>query len=167
VTTIANTTQLALRDLFETRIRQTTPVLVPEQSERWKPYRGATDTASRMRRCRLVFTPGTFFKLGYFTNTNVETTAALSIRTDYATRHQDIITIIQSDWHQLRERLSGLTADPANGLVWLETTTSPPVEVAETGEGRRALSERALNSRDFAVVDLTYNLRYMRARAAA
>ena len=164
---ISTTTLLELRDLFEARIRSTVPVVLPQQANRWKVYRDATDTASKMRRARVILTMGTFFKRGYFTNRKVETTALLRVRVDYARKAGDLTMLIQSDWHQLRERLATLTADPVNGLVWLETTTAPPTQVAETNQGRSRISTASLASTDFAQVDLTYDLRYMRAREAA
>jgi hypothetical protein len=164
--TISTTTLLALRGLFEDTIRETVPVVQPQQADRWKIYRDPTDAATGTRRARVICNPGSIQRGGYYSPEAVETTATLAVRTDYSTTTADLQPLIQHDWHQLRERLAALTADPANGLVWIETTSSPPRQVAETDQGRRQIGSTALNSATTVQVDLTYDFRYFRARAA-
>ena len=164
---ISTTTMPELAALFVAAIIGVTPALTYQGGERWKHYDRATDAASRTRRFRLVWKPGPVVGGGYWGVNSQEVTSVLAVRTDYAGHHERLTHLIQSDWHQLRDVLAQLHVPITNGLTQLHATSSPPSMVADSIHGRAQLLDRAASSADVIQVDLTYDVRYMRARSAA
>jgi hypothetical protein len=155
-----------LEPLFVAQILATVPRVPYKQPSRWKHYKQAADAASRLRRFTLRWIQGSFVPGGIFTGAPggvVETAATLIVRTDYAGEHERLQPLIQDDWNQLRFRLAKLTQDPANGLVKLLPTSTPPLRAADTAQARTQLSDRGAASSDVLQVDLTYDLTYIQA----
>ena len=163
---LSTTTFPELRALFTARIVSTVPRIVYKGSEGWKPYRREESAATRTRRFRLVFEPGNYVTGGYFTPTAVETSMVLRVRTSYTGDHEHHMDLVQDDWHQLGDRLGDLTPDPANGLTLVLTTPEPPRPPANTDHARRQLAQSS-GGTDTIQMDLTYNIRYFKARASA
>lgn len=148
------TTIAALEPLLEAQIIATTPRITVAGSDGWRKRDKATAGAGRTRRFQLVWEPGNYFQGGIFTPAAVEVDAVLRVRTDYAAQQANNMHLIQDDWHQLRDRMSALTADPATGLVFVQTTRPQPVAVT---------AEKAVG-KDVLQIDLTYQVRYLQAR---
>jgi hypothetical protein len=167
MTTLATTTLPALERIFTEKIRTTVPRVVYGGADKWQPYDRSTDAATTSRRFTLRWELGRHQPGGIFTNLGVETEALLRVRVDYRAGHTNNMEMAQDDWSQLRDRMHQLTADPANGLVLVLQTTTPPSIVADNDHGRRRVSDHGTASSDAVQFDLTYQIRYFQARAAA
>lgn len=167
MSTLAKTTLPALERIFTEKIRTTVPRVIYGGASEWKPYDRSTDAATTSRRFTLRWELGRHQQGGVFTNLGVETEALLRVRVDYCAGHTNNMEMAQDDWSQLRDRLHQLTADPANGLVLVLQTTTAPAIVADNDHGRRRVSDHGTASSDAVQIDLTYQIRYFQARAAA
>jgi hypothetical protein len=160
---ITPTTVAQLETLFIDRIRETTPAVTFGDDAGWKHYRRSADAATTSRRFTLRWDPGRHVRGGIWTNAVVELEATLRVRTDYAAGHEYNSEMIQSDWSQLRFELSQLSQDQANGLILVLQTTSPPTQVADNNHARQRVSAQGIPSSDTVQVDLTYQVRYLKA----
>jgi hypothetical protein len=163
--TIATTTLDALEELLAQRILETTPRIAAQRSKVWQRYKAANSAATTTRRFRIVWGQGRMFDRGFFTGSKTETAALLRVRVDYIGDPQQLQPMVQDDWLQLRDRLAALAHDPANGLVYLRETRTPPARVADTDHARQRASATGQASSDAIQVDLTYDIRYTQAAA--
>jgi hypothetical protein len=165
---ISPTTQPQLEALFVAAIEAVVPRLTYQGAAGWKHYGKSTDAPSRTRRFKINLRPGAMVRGGYFGGRHLaqEVECLMSVRADYAGQHENLLHLVQDDWHQLRDVLSDLAADPANGLTQLHTTTAPPSRVSDTDHGRAQALTSGVDSADTYQMDLTYRVRYMKARTS-
>lgn len=161
---LATTTHDALIELFAETILEVTPRT--QSALGWSWYKRAANSATRMRRFRIVLIAGAHVPAGAHGNRNRETFASLAIRTDYAGDHADLMGAINDDWQQLLDVLSLLPENPANGLWRIDQAGESPGTVADSNHGRQRLSNSSPSASDTIQIDLTYSVRYNQARAA-
>jgi hypothetical protein len=168
---IATTTLEQLEPLIIAKIRAIVPRIVVQGSKGWKYYAKARAATGRTREFTLRWVPGQFIPGGYFTTPGrggVETGATLLVRTDYAGQHEKLQWLIQDDYAQLRDIINELTADSiTTGLVSMLPAAANSARVADTNEGRQALSDKPVFNADAFQIDHTFALTYQQARAAS
>jgi len=143
------TTTDVLTDLFRGAIIAITPRIMFKGAEGWKPYGRETSTIGPTRTFRFGWSAGNIHVPGIFTDGVVEMDAEMRVRTDYQGNHDEMQHAIIEDFHQLHETLSALKST-SNGLMLVEAI----------GPQYRDGDEED----DIAVVDHTFNVRYLRTR---
>ena len=165
--TISTTTLEDLEPLLVEVIEAIVPRVTNRGSQRWKHYEKGKISAAGTRQFTLRWAPGPFKPGGYFTNSDVEQAAILTVRVDYSGQHETNMWLIQDDYAQLRDRMNILTADISTGLVSILRTPVPPSVAGDTGQGRARLSDRAASNTDTIQIDHQFAVTYMQARATA
>jgi|AACY02.16.fsa_nt_gi hypothetical protein len=125
-----------IEDHVGTVLADVVPKYVVRGADKWVRHDRAASTSMRTRRYMIEWSPGGVVPDGFFTTEACETSAVLSIVTDYAVPHQHVDAMIEADHHQLERALyeqlvRGATSDQ---LVSVASTGAPTV-VTEEGDG--------------------------------
>lgn len=135
--------------LIDAAVRAITPRRQRQGDHGWTPYEKARTGAHVTRAYRLDWEPGEYLVGGIFSPGAVETTATLSIVTDYRDAEEVTAFIVEDDKHQLRDVINDLMG-PDNGLLWAEALPTETERDDEQGG---------------VVILHRFEIRYLRSRA--
>jgi hypothetical protein len=143
------TNEETLSGLFSQAIIGITPSITYKGSEGWKPYDRAVGGATRTRRFRLLWEPGSLVERGAMAGNVFETEAILRVRTDYTGDQAKTQFVWIEDFHQIGNVLTQIKA--TNNGVMLVTRQSVQEILGES------------DSDDVVQIDHVYSVRFMRA----
>ena len=140
----------------EAHIRSAINGIVPRmQSGRelmgWTPYERASASAAKTRRYRLEWALGSWTEGGIFGLGASDTTCQLHIIVDYTIPEQRMAEVVEDDWWQVRDVLAALALDGSRGIIQIDSQTPPSIYEEE--------------NKDHFQADMTYTVRYLKARA--